>query len=210
MLLSIVIEARKKCKPRDKTCDRRGAIFVSGMEDFINVIGDISFRQVKVSHDERFRQQCFDRGNKPATVAKELRHIKRFIQLAVVRNQLEENPLRHVKQPRCPKPEIRVGMDAARLDAFAAALGNRRGCVVKDGYMVYTWGDVTSKFDWASAMKPVMSTMLFFAVHEGKLPGVDALVNPYVEKALGKSLNTKDQTMTFRHLADMVSGYHPL
>ena len=100
-----------------------------------------------------------------------------------------------------------VGMNAATLDAFAAAVGNRRGCIVKDGYMVYTWGDITSNLDWASAMKPVMSTMLFFAVYEGKLPSVDALINPYVEKALGKSLNAKDQTMTFRHLADMVSGY---
>ena len=100
-----------------------------------------------------------------------------------------------------------VGMDAAKLDAFAADVGNRRGCIVKDGYMVYTWGDITSKLDWASAMKPVMSTMLFFAIHEGKLASVDALVNPYVEKALGKSLNMKDQTMTFRHLANMVSGY---
>jgi CubicO group peptidase (beta-lactamase class C family) len=100
-----------------------------------------------------------------------------------------------------------VGMDATKLDAFAAAVGNRRGCIIKDGYQVYTWGDITSKLDWASAMKPVMSTMLFFAVHEGKLPSVDALVNPYVEKALGKRLNIKDQTMTFRHLANMVSGY---
>jgi CubicO group peptidase (beta-lactamase class C family) len=52
-----------------------------------------------------------------------------------------------------------------------------------------------------------MSTMLFFAVHEGKTSSVDSHVDPYVEKILGRSLNAKDQTMTFRHLADMVSGY---
>ncbi len=99
-----------------------------------------------------------------------------------------------------------VGLDAAKLDEFAAAVGGR-GCIVRNGYMVYSWGDIISKMDWASAKKPVMSTMLFFAVHEGKLPGVDALVNPYVKKVYGNNLNAKDQTMTFRHLADMVSGY---
>lgn len=99
-----------------------------------------------------------------------------------------------------------AGLDVAKLDEFAKTVGGP-GCVVRDGYMVYSWGDITSKLDWASAMKPVMSTMLLFAVHEGKLPSVNALVNPYVEKVYGSSLNAKDQTMTFRHLANMVSGY---
>ena len=48
-----------------------------------------------------------------------------------------------------------VGLDAAKLEKFAATVGGR-GCIVKDGYMVYSWGDIKSKSDWASAMKPVM------------------------------------------------------
>ncbi len=104
------------------------------------------------------------------------------------------------------KTPAQVGLDAAKLEKFAATVGGR-GCIVKDGYMVYSWGDITSKSDWASAMKPVMSTMLLFAVHEGKLTSVDALVNPYAKKVYGGSLNDKDQIMSFRHLANMVSGY---
>lgn len=104
------------------------------------------------------------------------------------------------------RTSAQVGLDSAKLDEFAKAVGGP-GCIIRDGYMIYSWGDIASKLDWASAMKPVMSTMLLFAVHEGKLPSVDALVNPYVKKAYGSSLNAKDQAMTFRHLADMVSGY---
>ncbi|MBN1675118.1 MAG: hypothetical protein JXR37_29020 [Kiritimatiellae bacterium] len=99
-----------------------------------------------------------------------------------------------------------IGLDATKLDQFASNVGGV-GCIVRHGYMVKTWGTQTSKADWASAMKPVMSTMLMFAVKEGKLASVDALVRPYVQSVLGQDLITKDRTMTFRHLANMVSGY---
>lgn len=94
-----------------------------------------------------------------------------------------------------------VGLDGAKLDVFAKAVGGV-GCIVKDGYMVKTWGDQISKDDWASAGKPVMSTLLFFSIHEGLLDGVDALVNDW-----GWGLIGKDQSMTFRDLANNVSGY---
>jgi CubicO group peptidase (beta-lactamase class C family) len=61
---------------------------------------------------------------------------------------------------------------------------------------------MTTKKDWASAAKPVLSTLLLFAVHEGKLASVDARVAD-----AGWSLAPKDRPMTFRHLANMVSGY---
>jgi len=44
--------------------------------------------------------------------------------------------------------------------------------------------------------------MLFFAIQEGKVAGVDSLVKDW-----GWDLSSKDETMTFRHLANMVSGY---
>jgi len=78
------------------------------MEHFMRVIGDIDYRHVKHEHGELFVQACLDSGNTPATAAKKLRHVKRLFQLAVDRGQLEENPLRCVKQPRRPKKKVRV------------------------------------------------------------------------------------------------------
>ena len=92
-------------------------------------------------------------------------------------------------------------MDGAAVDAFAAAVGGN-GCMVKDGYLVRTWGDPAARFDWASASKPVMATMLFFAVAEGRLSGVDDAIADQ-----GWPLSAGDAAMTFRHLADMTSGY---
>ncbi len=64
------------------------------------------------------------------------------------------------------RPE-KLGLDAAKLEDFARRIGGD-GCLIKDGYLVKTWGSLTATFDWASAMKPVLSTLLFFAVAEGK------------------------------------------
>ncbi len=100
-----------------------------------------------------------------------------------------------------------VGLDPAKIDAFAEAVGGS-GVIVRDGYLVKSWGDPSKRGDWASSSKPVMSTLLFFAVQEGRLAGVDAPVRPWVQKRWpGKDLIEKDHAMTFRHLADMVSGY---
>lgn len=105
------------------------------------------------------------------------------------------------------KKPSELRLDGKKLDQFVTRVKGV-GCIVKDGYIVKTWGNQKSKADWASAMKPVMSTMLLFAVKEGKLKSVDAPVRPYVRKVYrGKDLVEKDRTMTFRHFADMVSGY---
>jgi len=93
------------------------------------------------------------------------------------------------------------GMDAAMLQQFATNVGGD-GCIIKNGYMIATWGNQTSHEWWASASKPVLSTLLLLAIQEGKLKSADAPV-----KAAGWELSDKDQTMTFRHLANMVSGY---
>lgn len=96
---------------------------------------------------------------------------------------------------------IEVGMDADKLHAFAKAVGGD-GCIVRDGYFVKTWGHHDQHKDWASAAKPVLSTLLLFAVQEGKLESVDAMV-----KDVGWPLEPKDADMSFRHLANMTSGY---
>lgn len=93
-----------------------------------------------------------------------------------------------------------LGMDVAKLDELARQVGGY-GCVIKDGYLVYAWGDISQEHDWFSASKPVLSTLLLLAVAEGKIAGPDAPVADYWR------LSRKDRSMTFRHLANMTSGY---
>ncbi|MGQ9651998.1 MAG: BACON domain-containing protein [Phycisphaerae bacterium] len=99
------------------------------------------------------------------------------------------------------KTPTELGLDAAKLDQIAGTIGGS-GCIVRHGYMVKTWGSQSLKGDWASASKPVISTLLFFAIEEGRIAGVDAMVKDY-----GWSLSTKDQPMTFRHMANMIGNY---
>jgi len=94
-----------------------------------------------------------------------------------------------------------VGLDPEKLEAIAVALGGR-GCIVRHGYVVHTWGDQAQRGDWMSSSKPLLSTLLFFAIQEGKVPSVDARIKSY-----GWDLGVKDESMTFHHLANMISGY---
>lgn len=94
-----------------------------------------------------------------------------------------------------------LGLDAARLAELAEFLGGR-GCVIKDGYVVKVWGDQAERSDWMSSAKPVLSTMLFFAVEEGLVDSVD---QPIAE--FGWELRPKDRAITFRCLGAMSSGY---
>ena len=88
------------------------------------------------------------------------------------------------------------------------------GVIIKDGYLIKTWGDPDYQFEWASAMKPVMSNLLFYAietVQDGKINtgnGVNTLVKDYWLDSQGQTrLTPEDQTMTFAHFANMTSGY---
>jgi CubicO group peptidase (beta-lactamase class C family) len=94
-----------------------------------------------------------------------------------------------------------AGMESSRLDAIAAQLGGR-GCVIKDGYVVKQWGDQAESKDWLSSVKPVISTLLFFAIEEGKVKGVDQPIAKF-----GWPLQPRHQGITFRHLGAMNSGY---
>lgn len=94
-----------------------------------------------------------------------------------------------------------LGMNANLLDQLAEHLGGR-GCVIKNGYIVKTWGDQTQIGDWASSAKPVLSTLLFLALQEGLIKSVDQPIADF-----GWKLQKKDQGITFRHLGSMSSGY---
>ena len=79
------------------------------MKHFVEIIVDIDFQHVRQCHGEFFRQTGLDKGNSPVTVAKKIRELKRFFQLAVERGQLEENPLKYLKVPKSPKKKnIRI------------------------------------------------------------------------------------------------------
>jgi CubicO group peptidase (beta-lactamase class C family) len=98
-----------------------------------------------------------------------------------------------------------AGLSRARLDALRDLVGGR-GCVVRHGYLVYSWGDVARSADVASAAKPVLSTLLLLAVQEGKLQGVDDPVADSEPRLRGLN-GGKDAAITWRHLASQTSGY---
>ena len=94
-----------------------------------------------------------------------------------------------------------LGVNSGLLDRLEEQLAGR-GCVVKDGYVIKTWGNQSRRSDWYSSAKPVLSTLLFFARQEGLVKSVD---QPIAE--FGWKLKPKDKGITFRHLGSMSSGY---
>jgi hypothetical protein len=101
-----------------------------------------------------------------------------------------------------------MGMDADRLSALAQYIGGR-GCVVRHGYVVHTWGDVAQRADVASAAKPWYCHFLFRAIEEGKVRSVDDPVSPFEPRLLGvnAALGHKDRGITWRHLANQTACY---
>jgi CubicO group peptidase (beta-lactamase class C family) len=98
-----------------------------------------------------------------------------------------------------------VGLSTDKLNQLADLVGGR-GCVVRHGYLVYTWGDPAKSGDIASAVKPIISTLLLMAVQQGKIRSVDAKVADF-EPRLRTLNNAKDAGITWRHLASQTSGY---
>jgi hypothetical protein len=106
------------------------------------------------------------------------------------------------------KTPAEMGLDSAKLDALKSSLTKSGtsittgGVVIKDGYLVYRWNNDPNGHNWASGSNPVLSTMLFSGINEGRVGSVESNVYDW-----GWALRTEDRTMTFRHLADMTSGY---
>jgi CubicO group peptidase (beta-lactamase class C family) len=115
------------------------------------------------------------------------------------------------EQPAYPAAEWekhtpeQVGLSAEKLKSLAGLAGGR-GCVVRHGYLVYTWGDPAKSGDIASAVKPVVSTLLLLAVQQGKLKDVEAKLADF-EPRLRALNGGKDAGITWRHLASQTSGY---
>lgn len=100
-----------------------------------------------------------------------------------------------------------LGFGKSELDSFVDLVGGD-GVVVRDGYIARSWGKPDRRRDWASAAKPVLSTLLFFALQEGKIKSLESHIVPWVRSRFpGRRLRYIHQDMTFSQLANMTSGY---
>ena len=101
-----------------------------------------------------------------------------------------------------------VGMDAEKLKAFRRFVGGR-GCVVRRGYLVYSWGDIRRRADVASACKPFYSHFLFKALEEGRIESLDEPVARWEPRLrqINETLDFKDRAITWRHMANQISCY---
>jgi CubicO group peptidase (beta-lactamase class C family) len=119
----------------------------------------------------------------------------------------EVGPVYPGKSWEARKPE-QMGLDAWKLKALSDYSGGF-GCVVRGGYMVYTWGDASKSNDVASAVKPFYTHFLLKAVEQGKLKSIDEAVSkvePGLE-TLNEGLGFKDRRITWRHLCNQISCY---
>ncbi len=101
-----------------------------------------------------------------------------------------------------------VGMDAAKLKAFSQFVGGR-GCVVRHGYLVYSWGDVSRRADVASAAKPFYAHFLLKALEDGKIDSLDEKAVKWEPRLaeINRPLDFKDREITWRHFANQTSCY---
>jgi len=111
------------------------------------------------------------------------------------------------KQWATKRPE-QVGLDAKKLKELSDYTGGF-GCVVRHGYMVYTWGDAGMRKDVASAAKPLYAHFLFKAVEDSKILSFDEHVNKWEPRLnqINKDLGYKDRDIRWRHLANQISCY---
>ncbi len=98
-----------------------------------------------------------------------------------------------------------AGLNDSVLERLAGHVGGR-GCVVRHGRMVFSWGDQERSSDVASACKTVYSTLLFFAVQEGLISSPDDFVANH-EPGLSDLNPEKEGKITWTHLATQTSGY---
>ena len=98
-----------------------------------------------------------------------------------------------------------VGLRSSKLGELEE-LVQGCGCVVRHGRMAYAWGEIEQSLDIASAVKPIISTMMLMAVRSGKIKDPDSQVAEFVPAL--KDLNGgKDAAITWRHLGSQTSGY---
>ncbi len=120
---------------------------------------------------------------------------------------VEMEPVYPGKEWAIKKPE-QVGLDSKKLKELGDYAGGF-GCVVRHGYMVYSWGDASRRKDVASAAKPFYAHFLFQAVEDGKISGLDEKVNKWEPRLnqINKDRGYKDRNIRWRDLANQISCY---
>lgn len=105
------------------------------------------------------------------------------------------------------KPE-QVGLDGKKLKELSDYAGGF-GCVVRHGFMVYTWGDAGRRKDVASAAKPLYAHFLFKALEDAKISSLDERAAKWEPRLneINKDLGCKDRNITWRHFANQISCY---
>lgn len=112
--------------------------------------------------------------------------------------------------PEVLPPHVRLDVDT--LDAIVALLSqppDSAGVIIKDGHIVRSWGAPGGRVDWGSGSKVVLSTMLLFALHEGRVSNIHDPVASWgweMDEAPDQRLRGRDREITFFHLANMISG----
>jgi CubicO group peptidase (beta-lactamase class C family) len=126
----------------------------------------------------------------------------------IIESKADETKQVYPKKQWEVKRPHEVGLDADKLKALSDYTGGF-GCVVRNGYMVYTWGDASRRIDVASAVKPLYTHFLLTAVEQGKLKSIEEPVAKFEPKLnlLNKSLGFKDRRITWRHLCNQISCY---
>lgn len=101
-----------------------------------------------------------------------------------------------------------VGLDASHLAEFSKFVGGR-GCVIRHGYLVHSWGDASRRADIASAAKVFYSHFLFKAVEDERIGSLDEKVIRWEPRLgnLNEQLGFKDAAITWRHFANQTSCY---
>jgi CubicO group peptidase (beta-lactamase class C family) len=116
-------------------------------------------------------------------------------------------------QPWAQGTPAEAGMDAGLLQAASDRVGAiararsllvaRHGTLVLERYLAGS--DANTLFDLRSVTKSVVSALTGIALRDGRLPGLDASIAPYLEPAY--RLGTADDDVAVRHLLTMTSGY---
>ena len=106
------------------------------------------------------------------------------------------------------KTPEQVGMNVEKLKELSDYAGGF-GCVVRHGYMVYTWGDASRRKDVASAAKPLYSHFLFKAIEDGKISSLNERVSKWEQRLnrINKNLGYKDRNIKWRHIGNQISCY---
>jgi len=101
-----------------------------------------------------------------------------------------------------------VGLSAENLAAFSKFVGGR-GCVVRHGYLVYSWGDVSRRADVASAAKPFYAHFLWKAIEDGMIKSVEEKAVKWEPRLrnIDKELSYKDREIRWRDFANQTSCY---